>query len=217
MANGADTLWATLDDAWQVAFAQAWDALRAGSIPVGACVADSDGRVLHAARNRTGENDGPSGEVWGSALAHAEINVLARVPFRSDEPLVLTTTLEPCLQCAAAIRLTQIAVVRLPAPIHTGADVTSSRACPTGRRHGHSQSGSGHALGRWAQMIPYLGPPPNDRYVNWMRDAGEGPTIALASRLRGDGEIQRLAALEVSDAFAALWDELAPGAERRAQ
>jgi hypothetical protein len=43
-------------------------------------------------------------------------------------------------------------------------------------------------------------------------------TIALASRLRADGEIQRLAALEVKDAFAALWDELvAPDDERRAR
>jgi hypothetical protein len=26
MAHDADTLWSTLDNAWQVAFAQAWDA-----------------------------------------------------------------------------------------------------------------------------------------------------------------------------------------------
>jgi tRNA(adenine34) deaminase len=221
IANDADTLWSTLDNAWQVAFAQAWAALRAGSIPVGACVTDSDGRVLHAARNRTGEHDGPPGEVWGSALAHAEINVLARAPFRSDEPLVLTTTLEPCLQCAAAIRLAQIAVVRFAGAdpywggCHEFGRLSEREAARTQPERVGPRT---DALGRFARLIPYLGPPPNDRYVNWMRDAGEGPTIALAARLRADGEIQRLAALEVQDAFAALWDQLvAPGDERRAR
>ena len=58
------------------------------------------------------DDHGPPGEIFGSALAHAETNVLARLPFHSRQDLVLTTTLEPCLQCAAAIRLGPIAVVR---------------------------------------------------------------------------------------------------------
>jgi tRNA(adenine34) deaminase len=152
MANDAGTLWATLDNAWQVAFAQAWDALRAGSIPVGACVADSDRRVLHARRNCTGESDGPPGEVWGSARAHAEIDVLARVPFRGDEPLVLTTTLEPCLQCAAAIRLAQIAVVRFAdadpywGGCHEFARLSDREAARTQPERVGPRAG---ALGRW--------------------------------------------------------------------
>jgi hypothetical protein len=35
------------------------------------------------------------GEIFGSALAHAEANVLARLPFRSRRDLVPTTTLQP--------------------------------------------------------------------------------------------------------------------------
>jgi tRNA(Arg) A34 adenosine deaminase TadA len=56
------------------------------------------------------------GEIFGSALAHAETNVLARLPFRSRRDLVLTTTLQPCLQCAAAIRLGPVATVRFAGP-----------------------------------------------------------------------------------------------------
>jgi tRNA(Arg) A34 adenosine deaminase TadA len=44
---------------------------------------------------------GPGGEIVALSLAHAEI-VLARLPFRHRQDLVLTTTLEPCLQCAGA-------------------------------------------------------------------------------------------------------------------
>ena len=69
----------------------------------------------HLARLRDGfrsDRDGPHGEVFGSSVAHAEINVLSRLEFRRYRDLVLTTTLQPCLQCAGAIRLARIGTVR---------------------------------------------------------------------------------------------------------
>ena len=104
--------WRALDEAWQVAFEQAWQALRTGNIAVGACLTDADGRIVGAARNRVLDASGPPGEIWGSSVAHAEMNVLARVPFRQWSDLTLTTTLEPCLQCAGAIRLAPVTSVR---------------------------------------------------------------------------------------------------------
>ena len=67
---------------------------------------------------RKGVNDGeePPGEIFGSSLAHAETNVLARLPFRGRRDLVLTTTLQPRLQCAGAIRLGPVATVRFAGP-----------------------------------------------------------------------------------------------------
>jgi tRNA(Arg) A34 adenosine deaminase TadA len=62
------------------------------------------------------DDEGPPGEIFGSALAHAETNVLARSPFGSRRDMVLTTTLQPCLQCAAAIRLGPVATVRFAGP-----------------------------------------------------------------------------------------------------
>jgi transposase len=95
----AARLRAGLDEPWQEAFRQAWEALRGGNIAVGACASTADGVIVHAARNRVNDSEGPPGEIFGSALAHAETNVLARLPFRRYRGLVLTTTLaaEPVL------------------------------------------------------------------------------------------------------------------------
>ena len=108
----AARIWAGLDEPWQEAFRQAWEALRTGNIAVGACASTADGEIVCSARNRVNDSEGPPGEIFGSALAHAETNVLARLPFRSRRDLVLTTTLQPCLQCAGAIRLGPVATVR---------------------------------------------------------------------------------------------------------
>jgi tRNA(Arg) A34 adenosine deaminase TadA len=112
----AARIWAGLDKPWQQAFRQAWEALRTGNIAVGACAATPAGEIVCSARNRVNDGEGPPGEIFGSALAHAETNVLARLPFRSSRDLVLTTTLQPCLQCAAAIRLGPVATVRFAGP-----------------------------------------------------------------------------------------------------
>jgi hypothetical protein len=84
----AETLWAGLDEGWQEAFRQAWEALRTGNIAVGACAALPDGTLVHAARNRVADRNG-HGEVFGSSLAHAEVNVLARLSFRQQRRLAL--------------------------------------------------------------------------------------------------------------------------------
>ena len=82
----ATRLWAGLDKPWQEAFRQAWEALRSGNIAVGACASTPDGEIVYSARNRVSDGKGPPGEIFGSALAHAETNVLARCawpPWRS--------------------------------------------------------------------------------------------------------------------------------------
>lgn len=112
----AARLWAGLDGPWREAFRQAWEALRSGNIAVGACASTLNGEIVGSARNRVTDSAGLPGEIFGSALAHAETNVLARLPFRCHQDLVLTTTLQPCLQCAGAIRLGPIGTVRFAGP-----------------------------------------------------------------------------------------------------
>ncbi|MGH7612387.1 MAG: hypothetical protein ACREN4_10245 [Candidatus Dormibacteria bacterium] len=63
--------WGDLDPAWQEAGAQGWEGLRAGDIPVGACLSDAGGEPVGPSRNRVCDQDGPPGEVFGSWLAHA--------------------------------------------------------------------------------------------------------------------------------------------------
>jgi tRNA(Arg) A34 adenosine deaminase TadA len=204
-------VWADLDDPWQEAFRQGWEALRTGNIPVGAVASSQDGTIVHAARNRVLDKDGPAGEVFGSALAHAEMNVLARLPFRSRRNLVLSTTLQPCLQCAAAIRLGPIATVRF-----AGADrywdgchdfamlstLEAQRAQPA--REGPRSD----ELGVFGSLMSRMGVGLWPRHEQALRELGEGPSVDLARRLAEDGELERLAAMEVNEALASLWPRL---------
>jgi tRNA(Arg) A34 adenosine deaminase TadA len=203
--------WADLDDPWQEAFRQGWEALRTGNIPVGAVASSQDGTIVHAARNRVLDKNGPAGEIFGSALAHAEMNVLARLPFRRQRNLVLSTTLQPCLQCAAAIRLGPIATVRF-----AGADrywdgchdfaMLSPREAQ--RAQPAREGPRGDEFGVFGALMSRMGGVPRPRYEEALRELGEGPSVDLARRLAEDGELERLAAMEVNEALADLWPRL---------
>jgi tRNA(adenine34) deaminase len=206
----AARLWPGLDQAWQEAFRQAWQALRSGSIAVGACASTLDGRIVHSARNRVHDGDGPPGEIFGSALAHAETNVLARLPFRHPRDLVLTTTLQPCLQCAAAIRFGPIATVRFAGPDRywdgchdfgrlSAREAQKAQPARTGPRRDE--------LGIFATLISRFGHLP-PAYEEALRALGDGPMADLAHELEDDGEVERLAAMEVNEAFGYLWPQL---------
>jgi tRNA(Arg) A34 adenosine deaminase TadA len=211
MARDAARTWADLDAAWLVAFGQAWEALRSGNIAVGACAATPDGEIVHAARNRVVDVAGPPGEVFGSSLAHAEMNVLARLPFRGRRDLVLTTTLQPCLQCAAAIQFGRIAQVRF-----AGADRFWDGCHDFGRlspreapRFQPSRAGPfGDELGLFATLISRFGPTLEPVLEAALRSLGEGPMIDLVHELEADGTVARLAAMEVGEAFSYLWPQL---------
>lgn len=109
---------------WRVAVDLAWESFVAGSLGVGAVVTDPSGDVLSAGRNRIGEPTGPVGRLYGTRLAHAEMDVLAGLGSDIPHELVLWTTLEPCLLCAGGIVLCNIPVVRYAAtdPLWDGAD-----------------------------------------------------------------------------------------------
>jgi tRNA(Arg) A34 adenosine deaminase TadA len=63
------------DRPWIDVFVLMWEAYVAGTIPVGAVIADESGRVVARGRNRI--FDSPAGgELGGSRLAHAEVNAL---------------------------------------------------------------------------------------------------------------------------------------------
>jgi tRNA(Arg) A34 adenosine deaminase TadA len=207
----AAQVWADLDDPWQEAFRQAWEALRTGNIPVGAVASSQDGTIVHAARNRVLDKDGPAGEIFGSALAHAEMNVLAQLPFRGQRNLVLSTTLQPCLQCAAAIRLGPITTVRF-----AGADrywdgchdfaMLSPREAQ--RAQPAREGPRSDELGVFGSLMSRMGVRLWPRYEQALRELGEGPSVDLARRLAEDGELERVAAMEVNEALAYLWPRL---------
>jgi tRNA(Arg) A34 adenosine deaminase TadA len=197
-------VWQTLDEAWREAFRQAWEALRTGNIAVGACASAPDGEILHSARNRVTDTDGPHGEIFGSQLAHAETNVLARLPYRHRRELVLTTTLEPCLQCAAAIRLGPIATVRFAGAdryfegCHDFTRLSDREAARTQpARNGPRPD----EIGVFAMVVARFGQRHRVHVEETLRAKGDGPIVDLAHELEDSGEVPRLTALEVGEAF----------------
>lgn len=210
---GPRAVWATLDPAWIEAFRQAWEALRSGNVPVGACVTNSGGQLLCSSRNRTCDQTGPPGEVWGSQLAHAEINVLAGVPYRHRDSLVLTTTLEPCLQCAAAIRLAGITTVRFAGADRAWEgchDFARLSAREASRRQPMRVGPREDEIGLFATLISRIGPAVDGSgdFERWLRETGEGWTVDLGRQLQADGTIDRLAGGDVEQAFCELWPHL---------
>ena len=89
----------------RAALEEAGKACRRGEIPVGAAIADAEGRLVAAAGNRVRELKDPT--------AHAEILAIrAACRLTKSERLngfSLFTTLEPCAMCAAAIAQARIA------------------------------------------------------------------------------------------------------------
>jgi tRNA(adenine34) deaminase len=104
-----------LGPVWRLAVELAWESFRAGSIGVGAVVTDETGAVVASGRNRVADDDGPRGHLFGSRLAHAEIDALAALRSARPSGLTVWTTLEPCLLCASAMVLAQVARVRFAA------------------------------------------------------------------------------------------------------
>jgi tRNA(Arg) A34 adenosine deaminase TadA len=206
----AARIWAGLDEPWREAFRQAWEALRTGNIAVGACAATPDGEIIHAARNRVNDRGAPPGEAFGSALAHAEVNVLARLPFRGRRDLVLTTTLQPCLQCAAAIRLGPVAAVRFAGADRywDGCHDFGRLSAREARRPQPARTGPRlDELGTFATLIARLHHLPRG-YEEGLRALGEGPMVDLVHEMNSGGEAQRLAAMDIPDALGYLWPRL---------
>lgn len=212
MAGGASAAWTLLDEAQQEALRLGWEAFRTGNIGVGAVVTDPGGRIVGSGRNRLADAEAPAGQVFGTSLAHAEINALATIPFRAHErELVLTTTLQPCLQCSAAIRMAPIALVRVlgPDPLWDGCDDLTSLTPWIARRPpvpvewlpGGQVSAFSTLM---ARCSPFFAPAVDEA----LREAGEGPLLDLADRLRAGRELEVLGTLPVEEALERLWPRL---------
>ena len=69
-----------LAEPWDIALGLAWEAMLAGTTPVGCVVLDADGRVATRGRGRRYASDTVPGQLSNSHLAHAELNALAQLP-----------------------------------------------------------------------------------------------------------------------------------------
>lgn len=124
MRNEAERSLVALEPGMQTALGQAWASIRGGSLGIGAAAYEVDGTFVASGRNRLLETDPGDDVLAGSSLAHAELNVLAKLGYRRHDSLRLFTTLQPCVQCLGAIRLSTVAtvVVLAPDPLFRGVE-----------------------------------------------------------------------------------------------
>src|SRR5437868_5195492 len=104
-----------MDGPWRQAFELAWEAFRAGTIPVGAVVVEG-GEIVARGRNRVHEDTAPARQLAGTMLAHAEVNAIAQLDTEPHDDAVLYTTLEPCLLCVGAAAMARVGTVRYASP-----------------------------------------------------------------------------------------------------
>jgi tRNA(Arg) A34 adenosine deaminase TadA len=203
--------WRSLDAPWLEAFRQAWDAFRTGNIGVGACVATPDGSIVATSRNRVADAEAPIGEMFGASVAHAELNALAQLSFRHARELILTTTLQPCLQCSAAIRMAPIAVVRIAGadPLWDGCGDFTSLAPWLARRSPVPTEGPrSDEVGVFGVLLSRFGLGLIPAVEEALRELGDGDIIDCARRLESAGRSSALATRDVGDAFAEIWSDL---------
>lgn len=105
--------WEHLDPAARRSMEMAHTSLVAGGLAVGSALADADGRVVAAGRNRAYDLGAWEGALQGTPLAHAEMNVLAAVATGRDmRAETLWSTQQPCSMCDAALVFTGVGTVR---------------------------------------------------------------------------------------------------------
>jgi cytosine deaminase len=88
----------------QVALAEARQGLAEGGIPIGACLADSQGRILGRGHNRRVQQGDPS--------VHGETDAFRNAGRqRGYRDKIMVTTLAPCWYCSGLVRQFNIGTV----------------------------------------------------------------------------------------------------------
>lgn len=104
----ATSAWASLDESWRTAFEEAWASYCSGSAGVGAAITNPSGKIVAIGRSRVFDQPDGSAPLAGTFMAHAEMNALACLPVGLYDDYTLYTTFEPCVMCAATIRIYRI-------------------------------------------------------------------------------------------------------------
>ena len=152
---------AALSGPEQACLELAWQAMLAGTIPVGAVVADASGRIIGSGRNAVyGQAEAPL--ISGSLLAHAEVNALVGLPVDGrHRDCRLVASLEPCQLCTGALRMTGVgALTYLPGERdRVGAAIAPLCRSTAGGNYGPADGQDRAAGGRAGHRLPPEGPP----------------------------------------------------------
>ena len=105
-----------LPQPWPEVFDLMWEAYVAGTIPVGAVVADDQGTIVSRGRNRIFTTP-LDAQLGGTRLGHAEINALIALSSERHYPeLTVYASLEPCHLCLAAATMARVGGLRYAGP-----------------------------------------------------------------------------------------------------
>jgi tRNA(adenine34) deaminase len=104
----AASAWASLGETWRVAFEEAWASYASGSAGVGAAITDPGGSIVAIGRSRVFDEPDGCTPLAGTFMAHAEMNALACLPVGPYDDYTLYSTFEPCVMCAATMRIYRI-------------------------------------------------------------------------------------------------------------
>lgn len=203
--------WRDLEPPWREAYELAWESWRAGSLGIGAVVVDPDGEFVARGRNRILEDRAPDGQIAGTRIAHAELNAVAQL--RGEDGFrehALYTTLEPCLGCIGAIRMTMIGTVRFAAddPLWSGVNQLLANNLDVVRHWPRVLGPRDDPLATFARLLPLVRTiehRPESRFLETYRrelpaDLRLAETLAASRVLHGTPDLL--------DALASVWDAL---------
>jgi tRNA(Arg) A34 adenosine deaminase TadA len=178
---------------WRECFELAWEAFRAGTIPVGAVVADESGAIVARGRNHIFDEEAPAGQLANTFIAHAELNALAGLPPRPSQDgraaygrHALYTTLEPCALCVGAAVMVMVGEVRYASSDHYGGGTAFRLENPHTTRqplvmHGPLEGLLGE-LGELFHVAHFLWRKPDSYVIAAHRERNTG-LVELAARL----------------------------------
>lgn len=205
-------LFSGADPAWRRSFELAWAAFQVGSLAVGAALVDERGEIVSTGRNRFGERTGPDGQLAGSRIAHAEVNALATLPPGDYTGYTLYTTLEPCLLCTAALRLSHVGTVRYAAADPLWSDLVRIPGLSEqmSRRWTRREGPLPGPLGTWGALLPLIAAVEGD--IQSVRDAHAEtmPELLALAREWAGPKADHLRTVDLETAWASVWPDLAP-------
>lgn len=199
-------MWKDLSVQWQTAFLEAWDAFKAGSIPIGAVIADEKGNIIIKEHNRAAEN-----ETLNRHISHAEANALRSLDTSMYNPKTLTlyATMEPCPMCMGTAVMSNIKHLRYAArDTYCGAvHIKDNDPYITGQRLDYVLVGgdmefvqltiqSYHELG-------YISRGASDKVLNCFRSIDE-KAVALAEKLYDEKKLDLFSEKEMD--FSEVYD-----------
>lgn len=195
-------MWQSLSQPWRVCVEEAWVAYCAGSVPIGAAIADGADSVIARGRNCMREPSAEGYGLSGCRMAHAEMNALLGLGGGDQETdprqCTLYTTMEPCPMCIGAARMYAIGKVRYAARDPVAGSASFAAASPFMQRWTVGISGpqardlESVLQAIQAEFLLRLG----SRWADLTEQAGPAfaPAVRLGRRLRSSGELARLGA-----------------------